>query len=59
MARADAAAHDGMFLPPVSAVWAGYPIGVWAKNQRAAARRTVRNAARRATGDRDVPAPGG
>ncbi|MGW2112602.1 helicase associated domain-containing protein [Streptomyces sp. NPDC001948] len=33
-----AAAH-GHFLPPTTATWEGHPIGVWAKNARAAARR--------------------
>ncbi|MGW3290004.1 Helicase associated domain protein, partial [Streptomyces sp. NPDC001002] len=44
VARSYAAVH-GHFLPPASAVWGGdgFPIGVWAKNQRAAARRTQHN----------------
>lgn len=58
VARAYAAAHGGMLLPPASAVWDGYPIGVWAKNQRAAARKTLQNAARRAAGVTDVPSAG-
>ncbi|MET9699386.1 Helicase associated domain protein [Streptomyces sp. NPDC006529] len=37
-ARAWAAAH-GHLLPPVEATWEGHPVGVWVKNQRAAARR--------------------
>ncbi|MFD7258614.1 Helicase associated domain protein [Streptomyces sp. NPDC059874] len=37
-ARAWAAEH-GHLLPPVDATWAGAPVGVWVKNQRAAARR--------------------
>ncbi|MFF7730780.1 Helicase associated domain protein [Streptomyces sp. NPDC008001] len=36
-ARAWAAVH-GHFLPPATAVWDGYPVGSWAKNQRTAAR---------------------
>ncbi|MEV4504704.1 helicase associated domain-containing protein [Streptomyces klenkii] len=36
-ARAWAAVH-GHFLPPATAVWNGYPVGTWAKNQRTAAR---------------------
>jgi superfamily II DNA or RNA helicase len=32
------AAEHGHFLPPATAVWDGYPVGVWAKNQRTAAR---------------------
>ncbi|MEV5177900.1 Helicase associated domain protein [Streptomyces flaveolus] len=51
VARSWADAH-GHFLPPVSAVGeGGYPIGVWAKNMRAAARRTLENAERRAAGE--------
>ncbi|MEC4020518.1 DEAD/DEAH box helicase [Streptomyces sp. H27-D2] len=38
-ARAWAAVH-GHFLPPATAVWEEYPVGVWAKNQRTAARLT-------------------
>ncbi|OKK22962.1 helicase [Streptomyces sp. CB00455] len=37
-ARAWAAEH-GHLLPPVEATWRGAPVGVWVKNQRAAARR--------------------
>lgn len=37
-ARAWAAEH-GHLLPPVEATWHGAPVGVWVKNQRAAARR--------------------
>ncbi|MFD3696233.1 Helicase associated domain protein [Streptomyces sp. NPDC058646] len=37
-ARAWAAEH-GHLLPPVEATWNGAPVGVWVKNQRAAARR--------------------
>ncbi|MGW6947054.1 Helicase associated domain protein [Streptomyces xanthophaeus] len=37
-ARAWAAEH-GHLLPPVDATWNGAPVGVWVKNQRAAARR--------------------
>ncbi|MGW4048455.1 Helicase associated domain protein [Streptomyces sp. NPDC004721] len=44
VARAYAAAHGGMLLPPATAVWDGYPIGTWAKNQRAAVRRMRENA---------------
>ncbi|MFI9235885.1 Helicase associated domain protein [Streptomyces sp. NPDC053079] len=36
-ARAWAEVH-GHFLPPATAVWDGYPVGTWAKNQRTAAR---------------------
>ncbi|MET9736381.1 Helicase associated domain protein [Streptomyces sp. NPDC006458] len=50
VARSYAAAH-GHLLPPTHAAWDGYPIGVWAKNQRAAARKATQNAERRAAGD--------
>ncbi|MGW2552964.1 helicase associated domain-containing protein [Streptomyces sp. NPDC001635] len=53
VARGWAAAH-GHFLPPATAVWEDFPIGVWAKNQRAAARKTLQNAELRAAG-RSVP----
>lgn len=33
------AAEHGHLLPPVDATWRGAPVGVWTKNQRAAARR--------------------
>ncbi|WP_146075761.1 hypothetical protein [Streptomyces sp. Ru62] len=40
------------FLPPVNAVGdSGHPIGVWAKNRRAEARRTWEKAERRAAGE--------
>ncbi|MGW3289776.1 helicase associated domain-containing protein [Streptomyces sp. NPDC001002] len=47
-------------MPPASAVWGGdgFPIGVWAKNQRAAARRTQHNAVRRARGETGVSSAG-
>ncbi|WP_244362295.1 helicase associated domain-containing protein [Streptomyces aquilus] len=49
----DYATVHGHLLPPTSAVWGGdgFPIGVWAKNQRAAAKRTRENALRRANGE--------
>ncbi|MFF3487312.1 Helicase associated domain protein [Streptomyces sp. NPDC002701] len=65
VARSYAAAH-GHFLPPTGAVWGSggadgvgggagaMAIGVWAKNQRAAARKAVENAARRAAGETGV-----
>ncbi|MEU4352900.1 Helicase associated domain protein [Streptomyces sp. NPDC023838] len=49
VARAWAAVH-GHFLPPATAVWEGYPIGVWAKNQRAAGRKALVNIVRREAG---------
>ncbi|WP_323180275.1 helicase associated domain-containing protein [Streptomyces sp. NBC_01363] len=44
VAREYAAVH-GHFLPPTTAVREGHPIGVWAKNARAAARRARENEA--------------
>ncbi|MBT2470431.1 Helicase associated domain protein [Streptomyces sp. ISL-66] len=38
-AAAGWAEEHGHLLPPVDAVWRGAPVGVWVKNQRAAARR--------------------
>ncbi|WP_345142316.1 DEAD/DEAH box helicase [Streptomyces mexicanus] len=58
VARAWAAEH-GHFLPPATAVGeGGFPIGVWAKNQRAAARKALLNAERRAAGE-NVPVAAG
>ncbi|MGW7672157.1 Helicase associated domain protein [Streptomyces sp. NPDC054775] len=58
VARAWAAEH-GHFLPPATAVGeGGFPIGVWAKNQRAAARKTLQNAEQRAAGQ-SVPSHAG
>jgi hypothetical protein len=59
VARSYAGAH-GHFLPPTSAVWGGdgFPIGVWAKNQRAAARKTRENAVRRARGETGISSAG-
>ncbi|MFI9206127.1 Helicase associated domain protein [Streptomyces sp. NPDC053048] len=48
-ARAWAAVH-GHFLPPATAVWDGYPVGAWAKNQRTAARIADSIAEQRAAG---------
>ncbi|MFE6497157.1 Helicase associated domain protein [Streptomyces sp. NPDC057748] len=48
-ARAWAAVH-GHLLPPTTAVWDGYPVGTWAKNQRFAARAADANAQRREAG---------
>ncbi|MFD7608346.1 helicase associated domain-containing protein [Streptomyces mirabilis] len=49
----DYAAVHGHFLPPTNAVWGGdrMAIGVWAKNQRAAARKTHESALRRTAGE--------
>ncbi|MGW2602092.1 helicase associated domain-containing protein [Streptomyces klenkii] len=48
-ARAWAEVH-GHFLPPATAVWDGYPVGTWAKNQRTAARLADTIAGRREAG---------
>ncbi|MFD7617902.1 Helicase associated domain protein [Streptomyces sp. NPDC059802] len=48
-ARAWAAVH-GHLLPPTTAVWDGYPVGAWVKNQRFAARAADANAQRRQAG---------
>ncbi|MGW7244414.1 helicase associated domain-containing protein [Streptomyces sp. NPDC054804] len=49
----------GHLLPPTTAVWGGdnFPIGVWLKNQRAAARKAAENTERRAAGERASPTP--
>ncbi|MFG3532676.1 Helicase associated domain protein [Streptomyces sp. NPDC047917] len=49
VAKEYAAVH-GHFLPPTTAVWDGHPIGVWAKNARASARRARENEELRAAG---------
>ncbi|MFE2838620.1 Helicase associated domain protein [Streptomyces mirabilis] len=56
----DYAAVHGHFLPPTNAVWGGdrMAIGVWAKNQRAAARKTHESAGRRAAGESGVSSAG-
>ncbi|MFG3532437.1 helicase associated domain-containing protein [Streptomyces sp. NPDC047917] len=55
VARAYAAVH-GHFLPPTTTTWERHPIGVWAKNARATARRARENEELRAAG-RPVPSP--
>ncbi|ALO98652.1 hypothetical protein SHL15_9270 [Streptomyces hygroscopicus subsp. limoneus] len=46
--------------PPIQAVGeGGYPIGVWAKNRRAEARRALENTERRAAGEKTVPVGAG
>ncbi|MFF3787932.1 helicase associated domain-containing protein [Streptomyces sp. NPDC001933] len=57
IAKQYAAAH-GHFLPPTTTTWEGHPIGVWAKNARAAARRARENEELRAAG-RAVPSAAG
>ncbi|WP_406740637.1 Helicase associated domain protein [Streptomyces atratus] len=52
-ARAWAAAH-GHLLPPTTAVWDGYPVGTWTKNQRYAARAADQVVQRRQAG---LPVP--
>ncbi|WP_424894260.1 Helicase associated domain protein [Streptomyces sp. SAI-124] len=56
----DYAAVHGHFLPPTTAVWGGdgFPIGVWAKNMRAAARRSRENTVRRANGETGISSAG-
>ncbi|MEV7076677.1 Helicase associated domain protein [Streptomyces sp. NPDC093990] len=56
----DYAAVHGHFLPPTTAVWGGdgFPIGTWAKNMRAAARKTRENALRRANGEGGISSVG-
>ncbi|MET7520409.1 helicase associated domain-containing protein, partial [Streptomyces sp. NPDC005480] len=49
-AREWAAVH-GHFLPPAGAVWNNYPVGNWAKAQRAAARLADELEARREAGE--------
>ncbi|MGW1848768.1 helicase associated domain-containing protein [Streptomyces sp. NPDC001966] len=44
------AATHSHFLPPTTAVWDAHPIGVWAKNARAAAHRARENEELRAAG---------
>ncbi|MEU2625316.1 Helicase associated domain protein [Streptomyces sp. NPDC007157] len=53
VARAYAEAHSHL-LPPTTAVWDDFPIGVWLKNARAGARRAAENAERRAAGETGV-----
>ncbi|MFJ3421936.1 Helicase associated domain protein [Streptomyces sp. NPDC086082] len=57
VARSYADVH-GHFLPAASVVWEDFPLGVWAKNQRAAARKAAGNAVRREAGEAGVPAGG-
>ncbi|WP_189186722.1 helicase associated domain-containing protein [Streptomyces albiflavescens] len=57
VARSYADVH-GHVLPPASAVWEDFPVGVWAKNQRAAALKTVESAARREAGETGLTAAG-
>ncbi|MFJ6509686.1 Helicase associated domain protein [Streptomyces sp. NPDC091879] len=56
----DYAAVHGHLVPPTNAVWGGggMALGVWLKNQRAAARKTRENAERRAAGETGISAAG-
>ncbi|MGW6489652.1 helicase associated domain-containing protein [Streptomyces sp. NPDC055056] len=56
----DYAAVHGHLVPPTKTVWGGdgMALGVWLKNQRAAARKTRENAERRAAGETGVSAAG-
>ncbi|MGW9362238.1 helicase associated domain-containing protein, partial [Streptomyces diastaticus] len=56
----DYAAVHGHLVPPTNAVWGGggMALGVWLKNQRAAARKTRENAERRAAGETGVSSAG-
>ncbi|MFF1679990.1 Helicase associated domain protein [Streptomyces sp. NPDC058256] len=57
VARSYAAVHHHC-LPAASVVWESFPLGTWMKNQRAAARKTAENAARREAGETGVPYAG-
>ncbi|WP_327722793.1 Helicase associated domain protein (plasmid) [Streptomyces sp. NBC_00490] len=54
----DYATVHGHFLPPTSAIWQDMAIGIWAKNQRAAAKTARANAARRAAGETGISSAG-
>ncbi|MFG2986004.1 Helicase associated domain protein [Streptomyces sp. NPDC048258] len=47
--------EHGHLLAPIDATWHGQPIGIWLKNARAAARRTVANEQREAEGLEPLP----
>ncbi|MFF4258599.1 Helicase associated domain protein [Streptomyces sp. NPDC001663] len=49
-ARAYATEHGHLLAPATAVGKDGYPLGTWLKNQRAAARRSLQNAERRAAG---------
>jgi hypothetical protein len=49
-AAAGWAAEHGHLLPPSTATWRGFPVGVWTKNLRTAGRRAAEIAARREAG---------
>jgi superfamily II DNA or RNA helicase len=49
-AAAGWAAEHGHLLPPATATWNGYPVGVWTKNLRTAGRRAAEIEVRRAAG---------
>lgn len=54
----DYAAVHGHLLAPTNATWGDMALGVWLKNQRAAARKTRENAEHRAFGETSVSAAG-
>ncbi|MFJ7306138.1 Helicase associated domain protein [Streptomyces sp. NPDC099088] len=56
----DYAAVHGHLVPPTNAVWGGdgMALGVWLKNQRAAARKRRENAERRAAGETGISSAG-
>ncbi|WP_405681268.1 MULTISPECIES: Helicase associated domain protein [unclassified Streptomyces] len=49
------AQEHGHLLAPTDATWHGQPIGIWLKNARAAARRTIDNEQREADGLEPLP----
>ncbi|MEV6080681.1 Helicase associated domain protein [Streptomyces sp. NPDC052069] len=55
---AEYAEVHGHLLPPTGAVWKGYPIGVWVKNARAAARKAAQIEELRAAGQPVASAAG-
>jgi superfamily II DNA or RNA helicase len=55
----DYAAVHGHCLPAASVVFDGYPLGVFMKNARAAAKKARENAARRANGETGLSCAGG
>lgn len=54
----DYAAVHGHCLPGAGVVWDGYPLGVFLKNARAAAKKARENAVRRANGEEGVSSAG-
>jgi superfamily II DNA or RNA helicase len=54
----DYTAVHGHCLPGATVVWDGYPLGVFMKNARAAAKKTRENALRRANGEEGISSSG-